>query len=137
MPPAQPYIDEGTTEAQRNWGLAQHLVGLLSLVDFTFIGLIASIVMWRIKTDESEWLDDHGREAVNFQLSLLLYAIVGSIVVVILSLGVFAFLTLPIWALFLWVLRIYGCVKGAIAANNGAYYRYPMSIRFFKSKNAA
>lgn len=131
------YVESTTTNQHRNWAVGQHLVGLLSLADMTFLGFIASLVMWRVKADDSAWLDDHGREAVNFQLSLLLYAIVGSIVVALLSLIIFAMVTVPVWLLGLTVLRIYGCVKAAIAANRGEYYRYPMCIRFMSPKNAA
>ena len=129
-------IDSRVPESQRSWGVAQHLIGLLSLLDLTIAGLIGAIILWRIKSDESDWLDDHGREAVNFQLSLLLYGIVGSIVVVILSLGIFAVFTLPVWVAFLWILRLYGCIKGAMVANRGGFYRYPMTIRFFRPRLA-
>ncbi|MGP1346670.1 MAG: DUF4870 domain-containing protein [Phycisphaerales bacterium] len=129
-------IDAGVPESQRGWGVAQHLIGLLSLLDLAIAGLIGAIIMWRIKTDESDWLDDHGREAVNFQLSLLLYAFVGSIVIAILSLGIFAVFTLPVWLVFLWILRLYGCIKGAIVANRGGFYRYPMTIRFISPRLA-
>lgn len=120
------YFDADALESERTYGLFTHLVGLLSLADMTLLGLIGAIVVWRIKASESPFLDDHGRESVNFQLSLLLYAVVGTVAIAIVTFG----LGLIPWIAFLFILRIYGCVKGAMAANRGEFYRYPMCIRF-------
>jgi len=121
-----PVVDPSAGESERTYALFQHLVGLLSMADLSLLGLIGTLVMWRIKAKDSPFLDDHGREATNFQLSLLLYFIVGSIVIAIVSFGM---LVLP-WLIFLWILRLAGCIRGAIWANRGQYYRYPMTIRF-------
>jgi len=122
----QPLVDEFATESERTYGTFQHLIGLVSLLDHTILGLIGTIVMWRIKHKESPFLDDHGREAVNFQLSLLLYTFAGTIVVALLTfgLGVLPFIAAVA------ILRLVGCIRAAIAANRGEFYRYPMCIRF-------
>ena len=91
-----------------------------------------AIAMWQIKKKDSPFVDDHGREAVNFQLSLILYsfalpaiaAIIG-----VLTLGVGFLLMLPAIAL-PFVLGLVGMIMGMIAANRGEYFRYPMTIRF-------
>jgi uncharacterized Tic20 family protein len=108
------YVDETSREDQRTYAIFTHLIGLASLLDLFLAGLIGTVVMWQIKARESDFLDDHGREAVNFQLSLLLYSIA--------SFGVL----IPV----VFVLRLIGCIRGAIAASRGEYYRYPMCIRF-------
>jgi len=120
------YFDQHALENERTYALFNHLIGLLSLADLSILGLIGSVVMWRIKAKESPFLDDHGREAVNFQISLLLYAFVGSVLIGIITLG----FGIPLVLLFLLGLRLYGCIRGAIAANRGEFYRYPMCIRF-------
>lgn len=125
--PHQPYIDEYATEAERTYATFNHLVGLLSMLDATFLGLIGAVVMWRIKKDESPFLDDHGKEAVNFNLSMLIYMLAGTAIIAVVSLGI---LVLP-WIVFLYILRLVATIKGAIAAHRSEYYRYPMCFRFF------
>ena len=118
------WIDDGAPEAHRTYALFNHLVGLLSLLDLTLAGPIGTLVMWRIKAKESDFLDDHGREAMNFQISLLIYSAVA------VGLGVITLgLALPVAIFAVWVLRLVGCIRGALAANRGEYYRYPMCIR--------
>lgn len=128
----QGYVDEHADEAERTYATFQHLVGLLSMLDATVLGLIGAIIMWRIKAKTSPFLDDHGREAVNFQISLLIYMIVGAAAVAIFTLGIGV---LP-WIAAVYVVRLIGCVRGAMAANRGAYYRYPVCIRFIASPAA-
>lgn len=121
------YVDAMVPEAQRTYGLFTHLAGLLSLLDLSLAGPIATLIMWRIKAKESSFLDDHGREAMNFQISLVLYSIVGAMLTPVLGLGLVVLFGV-------WVLRLVGCIRGAIAANRGEYYRYPMCIRFIKDE---
>lgn len=129
--------DDDASEAERTYTLFQHLVGLTSAIDgMGILGLIGAIIMWRIKAAESPFYDDHGREAVNFQISLLVYLIGGAIVLTLFSLITFGFgaiFAIPLAAigtLFLFVMRFVGCIRGAIAANKGEYYRYPITMRF-------
>jgi len=119
------WVDDTTIESQRTYALFTHLAGLLSLADMFLAGLIATLVLWRIKAHESEFLDDHGREAVNFQISLLIYSTVAAMLVPVLGLGL-----LLLFAL--WLIRLVACIRGAMAASRGEYYRYPMCIRFLK-----
>jgi uncharacterized Tic20 family protein len=89
-------------------------------------GLIGSAIMWKVKSDASPYLDDHGRDAVNFQISLLVYNIMFLILIVP-TLGLSA-----LGPIFTLVLALVGCIRGAMASNRGEYYRYPMTIRFLK-----
>jgi hypothetical protein len=124
MPPntSQPrYVDQGATADERTYALFNHL----TLVLFNAgIPLAAAIIMWIIKRKQSPFLDDHGREAVNFQISLLIYAIAIIPVVGLLTCAIGFILYVP-----LYVLGVYGCVMACIAANRGEYYRYPATIR--------
>jgi len=136
-PKGETLQDEEATEAERTYTTFQHLVGLVSALDgMGVLGLIGAIIMWRIKAPESPYYDDHGREAVNFQISLLVYLIGGAIILTLFSVvtfGVGAFIAAPLGALgvvFLLVMRFVGCIRGAIAANRGEFYRYPITLRF-------
>lgn len=126
--PDGPYVDETCTAQERSYGLYMHLIGLLGLSSFPvpLAGLIGAGIMWKIKGDTSPYLDDHGREAVNFQLSLLLY---GVVLAILLSLS--PSLSSIAQAAMV-VLSAVGCIRGSMASHRGEYYRYPMTIRFLK-----
>lgn len=128
------FVDAGVPSSERTYATFNHLVGAVSLASggIPLGGLIGTLIMWRIKANESPFLNDHGREAVNFQLSLLTYAIGGSIalgIITVITFGFGAFL-FPACLIGLNILNAIGCIRGAIAANRREYYRYPMCIRF-------
>lgn len=121
--------DEHADASERTYALFNHLVGFASIGSggIPFLGLIGAIIMWRIKAKESPFLEDHGREAVNFQLSLLAYTIIG----IPLSIVTFGILAIP-WYLAVLALSLVGQIRGAMAANRGEFYRYPACFRFFR-----
>ena len=135
-PSNQRLVDEKADAAEKNYATFTHIAGLIGLADgMGIIALVATIVMWRIKHNESPYLDDHGREAVNFQISvwvLLLvgWAIWGLMVAATFGIGV---ITLPVPVIAtvgLFILRLVAGIKAAMAANRGEFYRYPMCFRF-------
>lgn len=133
------FIDDSTQSGDKTYALFNHLVGLVSVSDgMGILSLVGAIIMWRIRAKDSPFLDDHGRESVNFQISLLLYLIGGALVgglITAITLGIGAIVVVPLGGIgivFLIVLRLVGCIRGAIAANRGEYYRYPMCIRFIQ-----
>lgn len=129
-------VEPGISDSERHHATFNHIAGLASLLDFTILGPILVLILWRLRAKESVFIDDHGREAMNFQLSLLFYAILGVAAFVALSivtLGVAAIFSPVYFAIgvaFLFVLRLIGCIMGAIAANRREYFRYPMCVRF-------
>ena len=101
-----------------------HLCQLISYV-FGFGGLIVPLVLWLIQKDKIEGMDEHGKSILNFQLSLILYIIIGIPAIFILGLGI----------LFLVATAIIGFVLpivNAIRAANGEAPSYFMTIRFVK-----
>lgn len=124
-PPHSPFRDEHALESERTYALFIHIVGLLSVLQLVtgVMSLIGVLIMWRIRRNESPFLDDHGREAMNFQISLLVYAAIGLVLTVV-GIG------LAILAIGIPLLCLIGCVRGAIAAHRGEFYRYPMCFRF-------
>ena len=108
----------------RTWAAFCHASALLG-VFIHFPGhLIPPLIIWLLKRDESPELDAHGKEAVNFQLSMLLYNIIAGVFCIIL-IG-FVFLAI------LWVLNAVFVIIAAIQASDGKFYRYPMTIRFLQ-----
>ncbi|MBL8745001.1 MAG: DUF4870 domain-containing protein [Phycisphaerae bacterium] len=139
------FVDSGADSGERTYALFNHLIGLISTASggIPLGGLIGTIIMWRIKAKESPFLDDHGREAVNFQLSQLAFIAGGmaaAAVLGVISLGLAAPLIAVgavIGTVGLTVLNLVGCIRGAMAANRREYYRYPMCIRFIGAPDEA
>jgi uncharacterized Tic20 family protein len=108
----------------RTWCALCHASALLG-VFIHFPGhLLAPLIVWLMKRDESPELDAHGKEAVNFQLSMLIYNVVAAVFCLILV----GFFFLAI----LWVLNAVLVIIAAIKASDGEFYRYPMTIRFIQ-----
>lgn len=109
--------DETTPAGERNYCVGMHLSPLAALVFGPLI--FAPLVMWLIRKDDSSFVDDHGREIINFWLS----SIVIFVVCLISLVGV---LFIPVQM----VIILVSLIRGAVAASNGEYFRYPMTIRF-------
>ena len=108
----------------RTWSAFIHASALLG-VFLHFPGhLLPPLILWLIKRDESPELDAHGKEAVNFQISMLIYNAIAAVFCIILVGFVFLFI--------LWVLNTIFVIIAAIQASDGKFYRYPMTIRFIQ-----
>ncbi len=129
--------DELADEGEKTYSMFNHLIGLLSLADVAIplAALIGTVIMWRVKKDQSAFLDDHGREATNFQLSMVLYVLIG-VAFGVLTIGIGFILAAPA-LIALMILKLVGSIRGALAANRGEFYRYPMCIRFLKAPGEA
>ena len=101
-----------------------HLSGLAGFTAVPFANIIAPLVIWLIKKDSSPEVDAQGKQALNFQISIVLYVFISGILCLVLI----GFLTL----LAVFVLWIYGMVKAAMDVNNGTPVRYPLTIPFLK-----
>ncbi|GAB5497363.1 MAG: hypothetical protein Phyf2KO_24430 [Phycisphaerales bacterium] len=107
-----------------HWGPLIASVSVIFTEGITFIiPPLVALAMWQIKNNDSQFIDDQGKEALNFQISLILLALI-LIPVTILTCGVGAvlYIGLP-------VLAIVGGIMGGIASAKGRYFRYPMCIR--------
>jgi uncharacterized protein len=108
---------------ERQWALFAHLSALIGYI-IPFGSVIGPLVIWQIKKNEMPFVDDQGKEALNFQITVVILAIICFLLIFIL-----------IGILLLWVLAIVNLVfivLAAIAANNGQAYRYPFAFRFIK-----
>lgn len=105
---------------ERNWALFCHLAGLAGYV-IPFGNIFGPLLIWLLKKDQSPYIDYHGKEALNFQISFTLYLIV-CVIAVFLLVGI---VLLPIVA----VIGLILIVIAAVKANEGQYYRYPFTFR--------
>ncbi len=108
----------------RLWNVFCHASALLG-VFFHFPGhLLGPLIVWAAKRDDSPEIDAHGKEALNFQISMLIYNIVA---------GVFCLILIGFFFLaVLWVLNAVLVIIASIKASDGQFYRYPMTIRFIQ-----
>jgi uncharacterized Tic20 family protein len=117
------------TSDDRTWAMLAHLSSLIAaaLGGMTFLG---PLIVWLIKKDQSKFVDYHGKQALNFQINLLIYFVIliGASVI---TLGVGLIVTGPLMA----ALGIYALIVTIIAAmkaNNGEYYKYPYTWALIK-----
>ncbi len=108
----------------RMWAMFCHLAALTGF-GIWFLGFIVGpLIIWLIKKDEFPFVNEHGKEAVNFQISMMIYAIVSAFLFLV---GI-GFLLLS--AVF--IVDLIFLIIAAIKANNGEHYRYPLTIRFIQ-----
>lgn len=106
----------------RLWAMLCHLIALAGFV-IPFGNIIGPLVVWMIKREESPFIDYHGKEALNFQISMSIYIIAAAILVLI-AIGILLLVALGIFGLIMIVIA-------SMKANSGEKYRYPLTIRFF------
>lgn len=133
------FVDPRVTSDDRMYGTFLNLVPLITLTGPGWIAsIIVALVMWRIKAKDSDFLDDHGKEVVNFVLSLgvwVLILVVGGLVLSTATLGLAVPLVILVGVLVGlggWVVILIGSIRGALAANKGQYHRYPVTFRFLQ-----
>jgi len=117
MPPAG-YVP---TAEERQWALVAHLSGLVALALGGF-ALLGPLVVWLIKKDQSPFVADQAKEALNFQIAVTIAFLVSAAIAMATCVGV---ILLPIVGIGSLVFSIIAAVE----ANKGVYYRYPYSIR--------
>ncbi|HEU0214371.1 MAG TPA: DUF4870 domain-containing protein [Jiangellaceae bacterium] len=110
----------GVTDEDRNWAVGAHLSAFLAA--YIALGFLGPLVVMLIRGDRSPYVRAHAVEALNFNLTVLIYVVIC----VVLALLLIGFLLLAGLA----VLYLVAVISGAIAASQGRAYRYPLTIRF-------
>ena len=101
-----------------------HFLSFAGLIGIPFGNILGPLVLWAIKKDEMPSVNEHGKESINFQISMTIYTIIAGLSIFIL-IGI---VLLPAIIVLNLVLVIIAGVKAA----NGEFYRYPLTIRFIK-----
>lgn len=102
------------------WGMLAHLTSFAFFI-FPFGNILGPLIIWLIKKDEYPFVDDQGKESLNFQISMTIYGLIAGVLVLILV-GV-ALLVVVFIVDFILV------IVASIKANDGEHYRYPLTIR--------
>jgi uncharacterized protein len=106
------------------WAMLCHIAGLGGFIIPGIGCVIGPLIVWQIKKDLDPFVDQNGKEAMNFQISMLIYGIAAGLLC-FLCVGMFL---LPAVA----IVDIVFLIIAAIKTSNGETYRYPLTIRFIK-----
>ena len=109
----RPRKSKKPTDEEKQMAMFCHLGALLG-------GFLIPLIIWMMKKDQSRFIDRHGKEALNFNISFIIwYMVIGMV-------------TCGIGALVLFPLFLWWCIAAGMEANRGGFYEYPMTIRFIK-----
>lgn len=126
-PPPGDYHSGGGDE--RVWATAAHWSALVAA--FVALAFLGPLVVLFTKGSSSAYVRRHAVESLNFQLSMLVYGVAGTVLgigLVVATLGIGLLVVLPLliaFSIFWLVMTIIGAMK----AGNGEDYRYPLTIR--------
>ncbi|MET3878189.1 MULTISPECIES: DUF4870 domain-containing protein [Chitinophaga] len=131
---------------ERTWGAVVHLGGIIGMLILPTVGnIIGVLIFWLIKKNESTFVDSQGKEAINFQITLSIAAVIVNLINNIAtgfwSLTSFwrhargEFYNTWGWTNLLgvlWLLNVIFSIIAAVKASNGQSYKYPLSVRLVK-----
>ena len=112
-----PQPTEKASKDACTWAMLCHLLAI-------FTCFIAPLIIWLIKKDEEPFVDKHGKEALNFQITIAIAGFASSLLTVI-CIGIPMLVAVSI-------ANLVFCIIATVKANSGELYRYPVSIRFIK-----
>lgn len=113
-PAAQPPLSDSDARLYATLGHAGIII----------IGFVAPLIVWLIGKERSAFVDEQGKEALNFSILIAIAYIVG---------GLTSWLIIGVFILIAaWILTLVFCIQGAIKANKGESYRYPLNWRIIK-----
>lgn len=99
---------------QRLWATLAHVGGII-------LGFLAPLVVWLVYKDRGRFVEEQSKEALNFQITIVIGYVVSGITMII-GIGFLLFFVV-------WVISIVFAIMAAIAVNKGQAYRYPVTLR--------
>jgi uncharacterized Tic20 family protein len=123
-PPSQPQPVIELSKEAKQWGMFCHLAAFAGLLPIPFANIIGPLIIWLIKKDEFAFVDEQGKESLNFQISMTVYGILAGLLICI-FLG---FILLPAVI----IADVVFVILASIEANKGRGYRYPLTFRIIK-----
>jgi uncharacterized Tic20 family protein len=105
------------------YGMFCHVLAFVGFV-VPLGNVIGPLVIWLIKREQYAYVDAQGKESLNFQISILIYGIISSILIMI-FIGILTSIIIGI----AWIILT---IIGTVRAYEGRHYKYPLTIRFIK-----
>jgi uncharacterized Tic20 family protein len=135
VPPTQsepatlPPTPSGLSSEERMWAMIGHLSALSGLITGGIGNIVGPLIVWQVKKDTMPFAGSESKEALNFNISWLLWFLILGAVTFVLTFIVIGVLLMPLLFIYpiVWVVFI---VIGGLKANEGKPYRYPLTIRF-------
>lgn len=131
-PGDSPILTGEVSDEERHWALVAHLGGLIAMaLSASAMGFLVPLIVWQIKKDQSRFVADQAKEALNFQLSLLIATLVlvaGGSVLTLLTCG-FGIIPIAVAGVALLVYAAVASILAATQAASGKMYRYPVTLR--------
>lgn len=110
--------------SDRTWAMLAHLSSLSMFIGVPMGNIFGPLLVWAVKKDAMPFVDRHGKEALNFGISMTIYLVISGILIF----AVVGFFLVPVVLL---MALIFPIIAG-LAANDGKEYEYPLTIRFVK-----
>lgn len=132
--PVEPGVAGLPPQDERTWGMFAHLAALLGGLLSSWLGglgvFIGPLVVWLVKKDSMPFVDDQGKEALNFNITVAIVAL-ALIILTFITFFIAIVLTLPL-GIALGIYWLVFTIIAAIKANEGVAYRYPFTLRLIK-----
>ena len=113
-----------TSSSVRTWCVLAHATALVGFLVPVAGHIVGPLIIWLAKRQDSPEIDAHGKESLNFQISMLIWNLISGV----LCLVVIGFFMLAI----LHILNIIFVIIASIQASEGKLYRYPLAMRLIK-----
>ena len=123
-PPPLPTANPASSSDVRTWCVLAHATALVGFLVPVAGHLVGPLIVWLAKRHDSPEIDAHGKESMNFQISMLIWNVIAAILCLVLI----GFIILAI----LHILNLVLVIVASIQASEGKFYRYPMTIRLIK-----
>ncbi|HEY6205929.1 MAG TPA: DUF4870 domain-containing protein [Chthoniobacterales bacterium] len=116
-----PPLATSTSSSVRTWCVLAHATALVGFLVPLAGHIVGPLIVWLAKRPDSPEIDAHGKESMNFQISMLIWNAIAGILCLVL-------VGIPILIL-LHVLNVIFVIVASIQASEGRLYRYPLAIR--------
>jgi uncharacterized Tic20 family protein len=133
-PPPPSSIDDLPSAEEKQWAMFAHLSALAGGLLTSAVGgwgtFIGPLVIWLIKKDTMRFVDDQGKEALNFNITVAI-ACFALVLLGIVTLGIGFLIAIPALVV-IGIAWLVFTIIGAVKSSNGEFYRYPMTLRLVK-----
>jgi uncharacterized Tic20 family protein len=118
--------DPALSQDERNMGIAVQVSSFAGYI-IPFGSILGPFVVWLMKRDEMPFVDECGRNCINFKISLMIYMMISAVLMLV---GI-GFLLIGVLA----IVDIVFTIIAAMKASEGVSYKYPMTIKFLKPRS--
>ncbi len=120
---SEPVESGAPSKDAQTMAMLAHLLGIV-------LGFLGPLIIWLIKKDEEPFVDDQGKEALNFQITVgIIYVTMAALSCVTFGFG--AIVAVPV-SMAVGIAAIVFCIMAGLKANEGEAYRYPVTLRLIK-----